>query len=143
MKDADLRRFLGLTWAGWLYCLLLQWLGLRLCREVEDDDTISAWALRWAPIWQMGWAVLPTFRRRVWKHAHDSRPRAHVPRPGRILLRVSEPVAPGDLVAVGEDGQARRATPVVRRAIDGEFVTSAQAGGVATVSLRPFPKVDE
>lgn len=59
MKDADLRRFLGLTWAGWLNCLILQWTGFRLHRVVESDGTISAWQLRWLPIWRDGWS-LPT-----------------------------------------------------------------------------------
>ena len=57
MKDSDLRRFLGLTWAGWLNFLVLQWIGLRLVRVVELDDTITCWRIRWMPIWRIGWSL--------------------------------------------------------------------------------------
>lgn len=39
-----LRRFLGLTWVGWLNMLVLQWFCVRLVYHVEDNNTISGWS---------------------------------------------------------------------------------------------------
>ncbi len=56
MRDTDMRRVCGLTWHGWLNCLVLQWLCLRLIRVVESDDTISGARIVWGPIWRLGWS---------------------------------------------------------------------------------------
>lgn len=57
MNEYDLRDFWGLTWAGWLNCLVLQWFGFRLWRHIDNTDTIEKWSVIWDPIWQSGWSL--------------------------------------------------------------------------------------
>lgn len=246
MKDQDLRRVWGLTWAGWLN-VLLQFTCFRLRRIVESDGTISAWQLRWSPIWRTGWS-LPTrtpappghstgpdgvftvsaergvvtvrvtdpavalhcncvvdrsFELRSDLHCRSltfgpeprrrwfrSKPLTltlaghlltvdsglHVPAWGRVrshrpptlwqrlravfrhplvttkidetpgisraafgpctlVMRVSEPVVAGDLVAIDENGDARTARRAYRTGAVGTFLTSAPVGGNATVRI--------
>jgi len=48
MKNAEMRRFWGLTWQGWANYLVLRWFGWRIVRTVEDDGTVSSTKLqRW------------------------------------------------------------------------------------------------
>ncbi len=84
MKDGDLRRVLGLTWAGWLN-VFLQSTGFRLWRVVESDGSISAWCLRWSPIWRNGWS-LPTGNPRPPGYPGAPAPVARTAGGGRILV---------------------------------------------------------
>lgn len=246
VKDQDLRRVCGLTWAGWLN-VFLQFTGFRLRRVVESDGTISAWQIRWSPIWRTGWS-LPTrtplppghstgpnsvfavsaergvvtvrvtdpasalycdfvvdrsFELRSDIHCRSlsfgPKPRRrwfrpkpltltlagylltvdsglHVPAWGRVqshrpptlwqrlravfrrpfvtttidetpgisraafgpctvVMRVSEPVAAGDLVAIDENGDARPARRAYRTGSVGTFLTGAPSGGTASVRI--------
>ena len=116
-----MRRVWGLTWAGWLNCLLLQWLCLRLSRLVEADDTITGWSLRWAPIWRIGWS-LPS----------------RTPLPAGYL---GGPGCSGVVTTVDDTGGVRRG--VCRHEALGEFVTSAAAGEVAPVRINFGPQMVE
>lgn len=52
-----MRRFLGLTWVGWLNYLVLRWLFVRLAYTVEPDNTVSGYKLlRW--YWPLPWSSL-------------------------------------------------------------------------------------
>jgi hypothetical protein len=128
VKDRDLRRFLGLTWAGWLNCLLLQWLCLRIVRHVEDDGEITRWCLIYGPIWRVGWS-LP--RRQAPPTAR--RPVTPVTR-ARVWLKVIEPVQPGDAVSITPEGDVQMSR-VERNEAIGTFISTAPAGGVALVEV--------
>lgn len=66
MKDSEMRRFLGLTWMGWIN-VFLQFTGFRLVRHVETDGpvppigTVSKKEIRFVGLpWRWGW-TLPRF----------------------------------------------------------------------------------
>jgi hypothetical protein len=142
VKDAQLRRFLGLTWAGWLN-VALQFTGFRLVRWVETDGDrigeITRWQLRWAPIWRMGWS-LPSLGPRLSDMVTtrvDPTPASPLAAfgPCTILANVSSPVQVGD--SYDPDGRLRHAEHYVQAL--GVFLSSAPAGGTASVRLGDPP----
>lgn len=136
MKDQDMRRVFGLTWAGWINCLLLQWLCLRLQREVEDDGTISGWAVCWAPIWRVGWS-LPTFRKKRPVFPVPAQPQVirYVSR-GTILMRTASNVRAGQAVVASTDGSTVSAAQVADAPCQvGTAMKSAQLGEVVEISI--------
>jgi hypothetical protein len=141
VKDAQLRRFLGLTWAGWLNGVL-QFTGFRLVRWVETDGDrigeITRWRLRWAPIWRMGWS-LPSLGPRlsdmvtVRIEPTPTSPLATFG-PCTILANVNSPVQAGDPVYIDpNDGRLRRSEHYEQ--VLGVFLTSSPAGGTATARI--------
>ena len=70
-----MRRFLGLTWVGWLNRLVLRWFFVRLAYRVYSDNTFGGYFLiRW--VWPFPWATVKRIgagRRDRRRHREDSR----------------------------------------------------------------------
>lgn len=144
MRDADMRRVFGLTWAGWLNCLLLQWLCLRLQRDVEDNGVISCWALIWAPIWKYGWS-LPTFRKRKRKPYPGPFGKAvyRTADGGKFHIVADTDVRPGDPVIVTARGlEVSPSNKTPQHIPIGRWLTSANQGDVAVVEIGPVEVKD-
>lgn len=128
-----MRRFLGLTWCGWLNFVILQWTGFRLQRVVEGDDAeIIGWRIAWHPPWRHGW-TLPRFRKpRPLPPALAGRAVYRTAGGGRVHLLSNVEVREGDPVMVTARGL--EAVPD-DDAVTGRWTSSAKAGDVAELAV--------
>ena len=49
------RRFLSLTWVGWLNFLLVQWLCVRIAGRIDHSGKFAGWGLRGPVLPLSGW----------------------------------------------------------------------------------------